>query len=156
MILRPPRSTPLYSSAASDVYKRQGIDIAGSVHSFGLVEQDHLRCCEVVVTVIIERVYKRAQPSRIDRGVVVEQGHILATGVEDPRVDRFGEPTVVRALQYAHLGAMLPDPRDTAVARGVVDQDDLEVRNGLRRKCLKAVREVTQAVPVGDDDRDSR
>src|SRR5450759_5933764 len=24
MILRPPRSTPLYSSAASDVYKRQG------------------------------------------------------------------------------------------------------------------------------------
>src|SRR5450759_6007046 len=25
MILRPPRSTPLYSSAASDVYKRQGI-----------------------------------------------------------------------------------------------------------------------------------
>src|SRR3546814_9459676 len=26
MILRPPRSTPLYSSAASDVYKRQIID----------------------------------------------------------------------------------------------------------------------------------
>src|SRR5450759_5975038 len=25
MILRPPRSTPLYSSAASDVYKRQGL-----------------------------------------------------------------------------------------------------------------------------------
>src|SRR5665647_1261483 len=27
MIRRPPRSTPLYSSAASDVYKRQGIGI---------------------------------------------------------------------------------------------------------------------------------
>src|SRR5674476_418852 len=26
MIRRPPRSTPLYSSAASDVYKRQGLD----------------------------------------------------------------------------------------------------------------------------------
>src|SRR5450759_1616510 len=28
MILRPPRSTPLYSSAASDVYKRQPSDVA--------------------------------------------------------------------------------------------------------------------------------
>ena len=28
MIRRPPRSTPLYSSAASDVYKRQGVDAA--------------------------------------------------------------------------------------------------------------------------------
>ncbi|GAB5837113.1 hypothetical protein JMUB7551_28710 [Staphylococcus aureus] len=28
MIRRPPRSTPLYSSAASDVYKRQDIDEA--------------------------------------------------------------------------------------------------------------------------------
>ena len=28
MILRPPRSTPLYSSAASDVYKRQGAGAA--------------------------------------------------------------------------------------------------------------------------------
>src|SRR5660397_168567 len=27
MIRRPPRSTPLYSSAASDVYKRQGEDV---------------------------------------------------------------------------------------------------------------------------------
>ena len=29
MIRRPPRSTPLYSSAASDVYKRQGLICAG-------------------------------------------------------------------------------------------------------------------------------
>src|SRR5660397_256458 len=29
MIRRPPRSTPLYSSAASDVYKRQGVRRAG-------------------------------------------------------------------------------------------------------------------------------
>ena len=27
MIRRPPRSTPLYSSAASDVYKRQGREV---------------------------------------------------------------------------------------------------------------------------------
>ena len=27
MIRRPPRSTPLYSSAASDVYKRQGLGL---------------------------------------------------------------------------------------------------------------------------------
>ena len=27
MIRRPPRSTPLYSSAASDVYKRQGFSV---------------------------------------------------------------------------------------------------------------------------------
>src|SRR5660397_235462 len=29
MIRRPPRSTPLYSSAASDVYKRQSVQIIG-------------------------------------------------------------------------------------------------------------------------------
>ena len=29
MIRRPPRTTPLYSSAASDVYKRQDNDLAG-------------------------------------------------------------------------------------------------------------------------------
>src|SRR5665647_3872011 len=27
MLRRPPRSTPLYSSAASDVYKRQGVNL---------------------------------------------------------------------------------------------------------------------------------
>src|SRR5660398_150622 len=31
MIRRPPRSTPLYSSAASDVYKRQGQLVRGDV-----------------------------------------------------------------------------------------------------------------------------
>ena len=31
MIRRPPRSTPLYSSAASDVYKRQAFDILISI-----------------------------------------------------------------------------------------------------------------------------
>src|SRR5660398_163976 len=31
MIRRPPRSTPLYSSAASDVYKRQELHAAGEV-----------------------------------------------------------------------------------------------------------------------------
>src|SRR5450759_2315112 len=36
MILRPPRSTPLYSSAASDVYKRQVDDrAAGDVEGGG-------------------------------------------------------------------------------------------------------------------------
>src|SRR5660397_294590 len=30
MIRRPPRSTPLYSSAASDVYKRQGMGLAAA------------------------------------------------------------------------------------------------------------------------------
>src|SRR5660398_41153 len=30
MIRRPPRSTPLYSSAASDVYKRQAHEVAGA------------------------------------------------------------------------------------------------------------------------------
>ena len=37
MIRRPPRSTPLYSSAASDVYKRQDITIA-SPYSDLLIE----------------------------------------------------------------------------------------------------------------------
>src|SRR5674476_642499 len=32
MIRRPPRSTPLYSSAASDVYKRQVLDLDGTVY----------------------------------------------------------------------------------------------------------------------------
>ena len=33
MIRRPPRSTPLYSSAASDVYKRQGYKLYGDVEA---------------------------------------------------------------------------------------------------------------------------
>src|SRR5665647_3319120 len=36
MIRRPPRSTPLYSSAASDVYKRQGLDVAGDLADWSL------------------------------------------------------------------------------------------------------------------------
>src|SRR5660397_152566 len=35
MIRRPPRSTPLYSSAASDVYKRQGVDPAQLLNKYG-------------------------------------------------------------------------------------------------------------------------
>ena len=38
MIRRPPRSTPLYSSAASDVYKRQGSFLLGKA----LLEASHL------------------------------------------------------------------------------------------------------------------
>src|SRR5660397_75663 len=33
MIRRPPRSTPLYSSAASDVYKRQGLETTRTLFS---------------------------------------------------------------------------------------------------------------------------
>ena len=38
MIRRPPRSTPLYSSAASDVYKRQVQDAAVIIIKQGLVD----------------------------------------------------------------------------------------------------------------------
>src|SRR5660398_191446 len=34
MIRRPPRSTPLYSSAASDVYKRQGLVACTSIDDY--------------------------------------------------------------------------------------------------------------------------
>ena len=105
---------------------------------------------------LIERLHERSKPFRIDGGVVVEQGHKLTAGDDDPRVDRFGEPTIVRALHHAHVGVMLPDPRDTAVGRSVVDQDDLEVRDGLPLKSRQALREVPQSVPVGDDDSDPR
>src|SRR5674476_1553638 len=36
MIRRPPRSTPLYSSAASDVYKRQVFDFDAAGRVFGI------------------------------------------------------------------------------------------------------------------------
>ena len=41
MIRRPPRSTPLYSSAASDVYKRQG-DQLNNIHEACSESQDYL------------------------------------------------------------------------------------------------------------------
>src|SRR5660397_291442 len=42
MIRRPPRSTPLYSSAASDVYKRQDLLKSGELQAFGkLMYQSH-------------------------------------------------------------------------------------------------------------------
>src|SRR5450759_1044414 len=40
MIRRPPRSSPLYSSAASDVYKRQAIPCAASTHSIQRIGAD--------------------------------------------------------------------------------------------------------------------
>src|SRR5450759_67196 len=41
MIRRPPRSTPLYSSAASDVYKRQGLGLAN-----GPLERGHVQLAQ--------------------------------------------------------------------------------------------------------------
>src|SRR5660398_61437 len=38
MIRRPPRSTPLYSSAASDVYKRQAVEHADGVGQLARVQ----------------------------------------------------------------------------------------------------------------------
>eukprot|EP00826_Nyctotherus_ovalis_P066702 TRINITY_DN988_c0_g1_i5.p3 TRINITY_DN988_c0_g1~~TRINITY_DN988_c0_g1_i5.p3 ORF type:complete len:104 (+),score=7.01 TRINITY_DN988_c0_g1_i5:25-312(+) len=47
MIRRPPRSTPLYSSAASDVYKRQA--------------QEDLKVCRIIKAVIAHFVFSTAQ-----------------------------------------------------------------------------------------------
>ena len=45
MIRRPPRSTPLYSSAASDVYKRQVFDIhADTLDKFGFKDSRMNAC----------------------------------------------------------------------------------------------------------------
>src|SRR5665647_3987759 len=46
MIRRPPRSTPLYSSAASDVYKRQVCGGSGHVRSVSSVALQLLRAIE--------------------------------------------------------------------------------------------------------------
>src|SRR5660397_93258 len=43
MIRRPPRSTPLYSSAASDVYKRQRVDAAEPVRRRADLARDRIR-----------------------------------------------------------------------------------------------------------------
>ena len=42
MIRRPPRSTPLYSSAASDVYKRQYINISETARNLGVIVDSQL------------------------------------------------------------------------------------------------------------------
>src|SRR5450759_5435877 len=66
MIRRPPRSTPLYSSAASDVYKRQGYHrvsiLAALVNSVTLIV--------IVLVIAYEAVRRLAHPEPVQGGVV--------------------------------------------------------------------------------------
>ena len=66
MIRRPPRSTPLYSSAASDVYKRQDYDIISELttfiqkhNSFEAEEgcNDDLAMCLVIYAWLVQQDY---------------------------------------------------------------------------------------------------
>ena len=72
MIRRPPRSTPLYSSAASDVYKRQAV-------RFGLWTMMAEACFSVYDFIRAKRVFrKKCLFSAIQQQT--PQGHTTATG----------------------------------------------------------------------------
>ena len=62
MIRRPPRSTPLYSSAASDVYKRQAVRASGAAavdsHEVGLATLAPLRELDEVAYLRFASVYR--------------------------------------------------------------------------------------------------
>src|SRR5450759_1489565 len=106
MIRRPPRSTPLYSSAASDVYKRQ--------------HRDRADVAEQVVTGVVDR--------RGDR-VEVEQCHEAL--VEQRQLDRLADVSrEARLVEQRELELALVVAED-ALVDDLAQQaggDDVEVR----------------------------
>ena len=93
MIRRPPRSTPLYSSAASDVYKRQGVETAYVTLHVGIgtfrpvkvenIEEHHMHFEEYSVS---------EETARKVNETIKSGGRIIAVGT-----------TSVRTLESASL-----------------------------------------------------
>src|SRR5674476_680889 len=140
MIRRPPRSTPLYSSAASDVYKRQRVGPALAVAAFLRAEHRGLLLCPADE----HHTLSTREPSQVLLHHVVLT---LATGEVDPRhavvagkaVHPGAEPVTDlgdgcgRGDRQPHLLVDVPDqtsrvlqPGDIDVAVHPVDALDLE------------------------------
>ena len=122
MIRRPPRSTQSRSSAASDVYKRQGLDMGQAVYTAGtrpvgpqVTTLGHLSTPHLSVGMAIRpaQVNPSLVPSLVPTSVV---GSTLSTSV----VPTFAMPAPSTSIATAMPPAsMVADTRPTYVSLGV-------------------------------------
>ena len=101
--------------------------------------------------------HQREQPSRVDDGVVVDQGHVVHAGpVPHPAVAPLGEAQVGAVLDHGHAGEGGPQLLQGPVDGPVVHQHDLQqlrrVVGGPER--VEAPARVPGRVPVEDHDPD--
>src|SRR5665647_1568135 len=117
MIRRPPRSTPLYSSAASDVYKRQlrlTVELDDGPIALEQVEQDALLHSHIHVLVGVPRF----QPGESAAAFVVPARTPFARkeGEEDRRVLAVVDAVLEIAVRRRRGAQRVPEPVH-AVAR---------------------------------------
>src|SRR5660398_270026 len=102
MIRRPPRSTPLYSSAASDVYKRQ---LVASTHVLIPIEPDGLSLIGLAdILRMIENVKKTTNPDLNVLGIIPSRFRMVRRQARDVIGDM--------ERMYGHL--LLPYIKDLA------------------------------------------
>ena len=103
--------------------------------------------------------HHRRQPTRIDGGVVVDQGQCIdAVEVAHRTVAPLGESEIRAVANDAHLGELPGESLDRAVDRAVVDHDHLEPIGGVvgGEQRFDAPRREARCVPVQYDDPDER
>jgi hypothetical protein len=81
--------------------------------------------------IAVEDADERLEPARIELDVVVDEGDVLARARGDAGVDGRREAGVVLVRDDPHVGPVALDVGDRFVARGVVDDDDVEVAEAL-------------------------
>jgi hypothetical protein len=100
---------------------------------------------------------ERRQPTGRDPGVVVEERDRVAARLLDQPAVAAGEAQVAVALDQARARPARPQPVGGAVARAVVEDEELPVDAGrLERLDRRTQRlEVRETVPAQDGDRDA-
>ena len=87
--------------------------------------------------------------------VVTQPGEVLARHRVDARVQRGRHAAVRPAKEPDPVAVPFRDgDRGTAIGRAVVDDDDLDVRPGLRERAVDGLGKEVGPVPDRDDDRD--
>src|SRR5665811_2613505 len=85
MIRRPPRSTRVRSSAASDVYKRQEAGLGGRWDATSIVESD----VQVITSVALEHTEHLGETTLAileEKAAVIPQGGVVVAGILDDDV----------------------------------------------------------------------
>src|SRR5688500_11322016 len=118
------------------------------------LSEEDLGAGRAELRVALQQVDEWRQPSRVDRGVVVEQRHVLHVAeVGEAEVAPAGEPEVLRAADDTDYGERELHPVGDAIRRPVVDEHDLEPRCGPfgAHEALQALEREVATVEVDDD-----
>ena len=133
------------------------IAVACAVELCGLVQADLQAGDHAMRRALVDGAHHGREPVRRGFSVGVEQGEPLAARRRARRYccrrrSRDSRP----ARRMVRRGGLFDDAIERAVGRGVVDDDGLEVGEGLARQRGEAAAQVVAAIVVDDDDRDRR